>query len=416
MERELTKKIFDSLQCGIIVINADSNIIVNINDQACDILQIDKSIIGSPCNKLLCNNEEECEFRKNPDQIVNHDEVCFMTKLHKRRWLLRTAKTIIEDGKTYIIESFTNITQQKLMEQNYNDLLNYAPAGIYQLDLKTFKYKSANKVILEYTGFTEKEFQEKGLFVVLTDESKNRFLERMKKVKDGEEVPTEVEYEIETKHGKRYWVLLNVRFMYNGDKTPNEAFCIVTDITKRKDAELKLTEEKNKLQTYLDMTFDLVVALDLQGNIILINKAGCDILKSTEDKLLGLNWFDNFVLPDDMQGAKKEFQETIKGLNGEKERSWSNFIITTTGEKRFIRWKNKPVKDRNGNIVGTFSTGDDITDDYKAEKTLLKLWDKTQEELDELNINKSFRRRSAKDRNNKLDQVIELISNHSEIK
>jgi PAS domain S-box-containing protein len=415
MEREVTKRIFDSLQCGVIVIDAETNLILNINKQACEILQLDQSIVGSPCKKLLCNNEEECEFRKNPDQIVNHDEICFMTKLHKRRWLLRTAKTIIENKKRYIIESFTNITQQKVMEQNYIDLLNYAPAGIYQLDLKTLEYRSANKVILEYTGYSEEEFKDKGLFVVLTDDSKSKFLERMEKLKNGEEVPTEVEYEIETKEGKRYWVLLNVRFIYNGDKVPNEAFCIVTDITKRKDAEIKLTEEKDKLQTYLDMTFDIVVALDLNGNIILINKAGCIILGTTEDKLLGLNWFDNFVLPDDIQGAKNEFSETVKGLNGEKERAWSNFIITTKGEKRFIRWRNKPVKDRAGQIVGTFSTGDDITDDYKAEKALLKLWDKTQEELG-LTLPEPFRRRSEKDRNNKLDQVIELISNHTEKK
>jgi PAS domain S-box-containing protein len=411
MEQHLNGILFESVQCGIIVMDAETNIVVNINDVACHVLQLDKSIIGSPCHKMLCNNLDECEFKKVIDYKVDKSEVCFMTKIQKRKWLLRTANKVSSNGKNYIIESFTDITPQKLMEQNYLDLVNYAPAGIYQLDLKTFEYKPINQVILDYTGYTKEEFKENGLFVVLTNESKELFLDRMKRIKEGEEVSNEVEYEIKTKQGKRYWVLLNVRFIYNGDPIPTDAFCIVTDITKRKDAEIKLLNEKNKAQMYLDMAFDIVVALNLEGQIILINKSGCDTLKSSEDKLLGLNWFDNFVPSDDIYSAKNEFEETIKGLNGEKERTWQNFIITTTGEKRFIRWKNKPVKDDNGNIVGTFSTGDDITDERKAETSMNNLWDKTQKELNIINPILPFRRRTREDRNNKLNVAINLITN-----
>lgn len=409
MERELTKLIFDSLQCGVIVIDADTNLIVNINNIACNILQLDKSLIGSPCNRLLCNNLEECEFKKVIDYKTVENEVCFITKTHKKKWLLRTANKVSSNGKNYIIESFTDITIQKIMEQNYIDLINYAPAGIYQLDLKTFEYKPMNQVILEYTGYAQDQFKEHGLFIVLTDESKKLFLDKMKKIQQGQDVPKEIEYEIETTEGKHHWVLLNVRFIYNGDLVPNEVFCIVTDITKRKDAELKLLDEKNKAQMYLDMAFDIVVALDIEGKILAINKSGCNILKSSEDKLLGLNWFDNFIPADDISNAKNEFQETIKGLKGGKERTWQNFIIPTKGEKRFISWKNKPVKDNDGNIIGTFSTGNDITDELLTETSMNKLWDQTQPELDITNL--PFQKQPNKDRNNKLNIAIDLITN-----
>lgn len=411
MDRELTKQIFEALQCGVIVVDADTNIILNINNKALDILQLNKSIIGSPCNKILCGDFEECEFKKNKNYHVERSEICFMTKLQKRKWLLRTAEKISTNGKNYIIESFTDITSQKLMESNYIDLVQYAPAGIYELDLRNYQYISINQVMLDYTEYTEEEFKQIGIIGILTEESKQMFFERMKDVSEGKQVSQEVEYEIVSKTGKHYWVLLNVRFIYNGDPTPYKAFCIVTNITTRKCIEQKLRAEKNRAQMYLDMAFDIFVALDLDGNITLINKTGCDILGSTEDKLIGLNWFDNFVPEDDKIGARLEFKETIKGLNGQHIRTWTNFINTMIGEKRVIRWKNKPVVDLNGNIVGTFSSGDDITNEYKEEKTLLKLWDKTQVELQQINPVVPFRRRSKNDRDNQLDHAIELISN-----
>jgi PAS domain S-box-containing protein len=410
MEHELNGILFESVQCGIIVMDAETNIVLNINDVACKILHLDKSIIGSECHKMLCN-ADECEFKKNANYKVDEQEVCFMTKIQKRKWLLRSANKISSNGKNYIVESFTDITDQKMKQEQYTDLVKYAPAGIYELDLKTFKYITFNQLILEYTGYTEEEFKEIGIFGVFTEKSKELFLDRMKRLQEGEILSTEVEYEIVTKNNKRFWILLNIRFIYNGDKIPTKAFCIVTNITERKCAESKLIFEKERAQMYLDMAFDIFVALDLDGNINLINKTGCNILGSTEDKLLGLNWFDNFVPEHDRVGARIEFQETIKGLNGSNIRLWTNFIYTTKGEKLLVRWRNKVVQDKHGRVIGTFSTGNDITNEYTEEKTLNKLWDETQLQLKEINPNIAFRRRSKQDRNNQLDIAVDLIVN-----
>jgi PAS domain S-box-containing protein len=410
MESAFTTLLFNSLHCGIIVIDAETNTIVNMNDSACNILHIDKSMIGSNCNKLLCSEMEECQF-KQEKQIKFPEETCFMTKLQKRKWLLRNAVKINHDNKDYIIECFSDITKQKNLEQNYIDLVQYAPSGIYELDLTTYKHKHINQVMIEYTGYTEEEFDKVGILGLLTDKSKQIFLERMIRIKNGEEVPNTVEYEIVTKDGKHLWVLLNVRYLFNGDKIPHSAFCVVTNITERKCMELKILNEKDRAQMYLDMAFEIFVTLDLKGNITSINKTGSDILGSTEEHLIGLNWFETFVPEDDRQAAKNEFQETITGLNGEHIRTWSNFIITMRGEKRFIRWKNKPIKDKYGYIEGTFSSGDDITDDKKEEKELNNLWDKTQLEINTINPIIPFRRRSERDRNTKLDKAIHLVSN-----
>lgn len=412
MEQDFTKILFESIQCGVIVVDADTNKVIHINDVACNILQIDKSIIGQDCGRILCSEPDECQFRKDAKHIVKKDEICFMTKTQKRKWLLRTANKIEHNGKKYIIESFTDITGQKITEQNYIDLVHYAPAGIYEIDLHTYKHLTVNQVMLDYIEYTEEEFFELGLLGLLTEESKKLFFERMKKLNNGEQIDTEVEYEIISKSGKHYWILLNVKFLYNGDKLPHSAFCVVTNITTRKYMEENLRDEKNKAQMYLDMAFDIFVTLDLKGKIIQINKTGCTILKGNEQDLIGLNWFNWFVPEEDKIDAKKEFEETTKGINGDKERTWNNFIITLAGEKRYIRWKNKPIKDSNENIVGTFSAGDDITDQYKEEKQMNKIWDVTQLEMKQMQPQKAvFRKREKCPQLDCLDKAFQLVAN-----
>jgi len=411
MDSKFTNLLFNALYCGVMIIDAETNIVVQINDAASKILNIDKSIIGSPCNRILCNGMEECEF-KQQKQKQFPEEICFMTKVQKQKWILRHATKIIYNNKEYIVECFSDITNQKLLEKNYIDLVHYAPTGIYELDIKTYQHTHVNQVMLDYTGYTEEEFKDVGIIGLLTEPSKQLFVERMLRLKNGEDIPTEVEYEIVNKNGKHYWVLLNVRYIYNGDKVPHTAFCVVTNITERKCMELKLIAEKERAQMYLDMSFDIYVALDINGNIMLINKTGCDILGTTEEQLIGLNWFDTFVPDDDKQASIEEFRETIKGTNGENIRTWDNFIITLKGEKRFIRWKNRPIKDSHGNsIIGTFSSGDDITSEYVTEKKLLKLWNETEQEIKQSSTPQSFRRRSKADRYNQLDKAIQLVSN-----
>ena len=57
-------------------------------------------------------------------------------------------------------------------------------------------------------------------------------------------------------------------------------------------------------QNFLNIVGVIFIALDKNGNVALINKKGCEVLEYPEDKILGKNWFDNF-LPKDIRGETK---------------------------------------------------------------------------------------------------------------
>ncbi|MEO9485217.1 MAG: PAS domain-containing sensor histidine kinase [Ekhidna sp.] len=109
---------------------------------------------------------------------------------------------------------------------------------------------------------------------------------------------------------------------------------------------------------YFDIAEVILLALNQQGEIIDINKKGCEVLEYTTDELIGKNWFEISV------EKRKELQKVFLGVLSEAEqfKAYNNHIITKTGQKKLIHWQNTVVKDNDGNVIGSLSSGMDITE------------------------------------------------------
>jgi len=140
----------------------------------------------------------------------------------------------------------------------------------------------------------------------------------------------------------------------------------------RMQAEEALRKEKDKVQKYLDIAAVILVAIDSKQNITLMNKRGCEILGYDEEEIIGKNWFDNFVPDNDRERVKEGFLQLISG-EIEPMEYFENTVLTKSGTVRSIAWHNTVIKDEEGNIVGTLSSGEDITERKKTEKELNNL-------------------------------------------
>ena len=132
-------------------------------------------------------------------------------------------------------------------------------------------------------------------------------------------------------------------------------------------SELRL--EKEKVQHYLDIAGVMLLVLDADGCIELINNRGLEILGYKEAEILGKNWFDTCV-PKNIQ---KEISIVHNGLvSGRTEdvEIYENSILTKSGEERIIAWHNSVIRLDTGDIQGTLSSGEDITDRKLAENAL----------------------------------------------
>ena len=135
------------------------------------------------------------------------------------------------------------------------------------------------------------------------------------------------------------------------------------------ETERNLKKELAKAQSYFDVAGVIMVALDTAGNIILLNRQGCDILGCTGKTVTGSNWFDLFIPDRDREIVKAVFSRLMKGEIDPVE-YYENPVVTMEGEERIIAWHNSVLSDEGGAIIGTLSSGMDISERRQAEETL----------------------------------------------
>lgn len=142
----------------------------------------------------------------------------------------------------------------------------------------------------------------------------------------------------------------------------------------RKAAEKELRRERNKAQQYLDIAGTIFVVLNVEGEITLINRKGCQVLGYKEGELIGKNWFDACLLADNIEAVKQVFHQNMAG-NGSIVEYFENQVRTKSGKLRTIAWHNSVLR-QGKRIIGSLSSGEDITERKLAEtriKALLKI-------------------------------------------
>lgn len=128
-------------------------------------------------------------------------------------------------------------------------------------------------------------------------------------------------------------------------------------------------KERSLAQQYLDIAGVILVALDEKGEVTLINQKGSEVLQLREEEIVGKSWFDYFLPKRIREDVKSVFFKIVSGELDPFE-YYENPVITSSGEERTIAWHNSLLRNEAGEITGTLSSGEDITERVKAEKAL----------------------------------------------
>jgi PAS domain S-box-containing protein len=134
----------------------------------------------------------------------------------------------------------------------------------------------------------------------------------------------------------------------------------------------RLRQERDRAQRYLDVAGALIVALDAEGRLTLINTAGRKLLGYTEEEeeeILGQNWFDQVVPARDRAATKATFAKLMRG-DVANVQHFENAIVTRGGEERIILWHNTLLRNEAGEITGTLSSGQDVTERHRVEEMI----------------------------------------------
>jgi PAS domain S-box-containing protein len=241
--------------------------------------------------------------------------------------------------------------------------------GVLTID-KNARITSFNMAAEEITGYKREEVQNQDCCEVLKSDLCEEICPLQEVLETGKPVYN-YEIMITNKSGDKVPVNITASPLRSSS---NEIIGIVEnirDLTKHKGLWGRLREERNKAQQYLNIAGVIIVAINEKGIVSLINKKGCDVLGFKEDEIIGKNWFD-LCVPERFRKERKDtFQKVMAGEEEEAE-DYENIILTKTGDERIIAWHNTSVMDENDQIIGTLSSGEDITIRKRTEEELMR--------------------------------------------
>lgn len=134
----------------------------------------------------------------------------------------------------------------------------------------------------------------------------------------------------------------------------------------------KIELSEIKPEKYLDLINAIVLILDVDGNVIHINKKGVSVLGyDVPEKIVGRNWFDDFIPSRYIGKLKSVFSRMMAGEFDASE-FYGNPVKRKDGSERDIFWHNSYVNSVSGDIIGLMSAGEDVTDRKRIEAEMIK--------------------------------------------
>jgi PAS domain S-box-containing protein len=285
------------------------------------------------------------------------------------RWFLGRLTPIAapDGGYKSICMLARDITERKQTEKSltlFRTLLDRSNDAIEVVDPITLRFLDVNQKACSDLGYSREEMLRMTVFDIDPSVDRATHADRTELLNQlGSFIKESIH---RRKDGSTFPVELNMNLVHL-DK--NYAVCVARDITDRKRAEVALQQERDRAQRYLDIADVILLALDLEGRVILINRKGCSILGWKESELLGRDWVKTCVPERLRDRIELLFEHLLAGDFPYVE----NVVITRSGQERLIGWRNSLLLDDQGCVIGTLSSGEDITERKVAECAVRQL-------------------------------------------
>ncbi|MCJ2533254.1 MAG: PAS domain S-box protein [Candidatus Thermoplasmatota archaeon] len=265
--------------------------------------------------------------------------------------------TVAEDI-TDKIDSERKLARQRVMLDTMDDPVIFSDSN-YGID---FWNRAAEKTY----GFSAEEVMGRNALEVLeTDFLQNDRDEMLKRVI--EEGHVDMVFRQKRKDGEWIHVECTTVCLKDAEDTVVGFGSINRDISERIRAEEELRESKEAAERYLEIAADLIISMDVDGDVVLLNRSGHALLGYQEGELIGRNWFDT-CLPRGVRAETRELFDKLMLGGGEDAWSHVNSVLTKNGDERTILWHNTLLYDASGEVSGVLSSGGDITELNKAEE------------------------------------------------
>jgi PAS domain S-box-containing protein len=368
-----TLNICESLTESLIVLSPDS-IIQSVNQATCDLLNYDQAdLVGQPASILLAGKDSILQNLALDSLIttgaITNLETTYRTSTGSKIPILFSASILTDRkgvtlGIVYLAQDIADLKQA----QEKNALLAIAlenVADAIEITDDTAKYLYVNAAFERITGYTQQEVLGQTPAALFRSEkhSSDFYREMFETVSSGK-IWNSLQVS-KRKDGTFYDQEVTLSPILNAEGLFTHIVAVKRDITERLQSEAQLKEAERRWRTLLEYMKLVVVGLDRFGNVDYVNPFFLELSGYSQAEVLGKDWFNNFLPQYQRAQVHKCFLDM---LMQEFHPNYQNSILTKSGEERVIAWNNTLLHNPQGEIVGTMSIGEDITDRQAIER------------------------------------------------
>ncbi|MGZ4280121.1 MAG: putative bifunctional diguanylate cyclase/phosphodiesterase [Solirubrobacteraceae bacterium] len=142
---------------------------------------------------------------------------------------------------------------------------------------------------------------------------------------------------------------------------------VIVDISDLRAAEETVRLERDRAQRYLDVAGTAVLVLDLEGRVLMLNRAGHELVGRADGELVGCDWIGTCVPAGERAAVREAFAAVV--ATGEPRSAGGSYagVLTSAGDVRQVEWRTTVLRDEDGRISAVLSSGLDVTERRAAE-------------------------------------------------
>jgi hypothetical protein len=259
-------------------------------------------------------------------------------------------------------------TEQVLRESEsrYRHLVRHAPAGIFELDLHTYRFSSVNDIMCELTGYSRDQFLALRPFDLLIKESRLTLRQHQRRLKAGQPLPEAAEYRVKAKDGRQFWVLVNTKTVFENNQ-PVTVLAVVQNISARRQMEQDLRRSQEMYRALSENSTDIIMRFDRQHRHLYVNPAVVSVLPAfTPADFIGKTHLE-MGLPPEMC---RYWEAMIEKVFETGQIQVDTFELPAENGRTVIYWQLVPEFDGAGTVETVLVTSRDITPQREAEEAL----------------------------------------------
>jgi two-component system cell cycle sensor histidine kinase/response regulator CckA len=277
-----------------------------------------------------------------------------------------------QDGDiTHFVGVMHDVTERKQTEEQLREFLNHSPAVLYALKVEgdTLFPRLVSANIVHLLGFPPDETQtiEWWQTHIHPDDRARAEEGTAQALRDGW---SRTEYRLRHRDGTYRWVDDTKRLVRDASGQPAELVGATTDITERRQFQDELRESERRFQSMLANLELVAMTLDCDGQITYCNDHLLRLTGWSREELIGRDWFATFIPEDTLEAMRATFAELLTDAS----RAWhyENELLTRSGKRLRIQWNNTVLRSLSGEVIGTASIGEDITERRNLEQQMLR--------------------------------------------